>query len=130
MPALFRRGIVSLGTIQRWAVSGLLVAAGLTAGMAGFLPTPAYAQDELSRKVKSKVSPVYPDIARRMSISGVVKVVVVVAPNGAVKSTKVVGGHPILVNAAMDALKKWKFEPSSEESTGTVEFKFQPMEQN
>jgi protein TonB len=98
--------------------------------MAGFLPTPAYAQDELSRKVKSKVSPVYPDIARRMSISGVVKVVVVVAPNGAVKSTKVVGGHPILVNAAMDALKKWKFEPSSEESTGTVEFKFQPMEQN
>jgi hypothetical protein len=38
------------------------------------------------------------------------------------------GGHPILVNAAMDALKKWKFEPASEETTGTVEFKFRPEE--
>jgi outer membrane biosynthesis protein TonB len=43
------------------------------------------------------------------------------------KSTKIVGGHPLLVNAALDALKKWKFEPASEESTGVVEFKFEPQ---
>lgn len=90
-------------------------------------PTPMHAQEELARKVKNKVAPVYPDIARKMSISGTVKVVVVVAPNGNLKSTKLVGGHPLLVNAAMDALKQWKFEPASEESTGTVEFKFQPQ---
>jgi TonB family protein len=53
---------------------------------------------------------------------------VTVSPNGTVKDTKVMGGNPILVNAAMDALKKWKFEPSAEESTGTVEFKFEPSE--
>jgi TonB family protein len=86
------------------------------------------AQDELTRKVKSKVAPSYPDIARRMSISGTVKLVVVVTPNGSVKSTKVMGGHPILVNAAMDALRKWKFEPAPDESTGIVEFKFQSPE--
>jgi len=40
----------------------------------------------------------------------------------------VVGGHPLLVNAAMDAIKKWKFEPAPEESTGIVEFKFQPQD--
>ena len=83
-------------------------------------------QDEISRKVKTKVAPTYPDLARRMSISGAVKVQVVVAPNGTVKNAKVMGGHPLLVNAAMDAVKKWRFEPASEETTGVVEFKFDP----
>ncbi len=89
------------------------------------LSSPAQ-QDQIARKVKTKVSPAYPELARRMSIAGVVKVQVVVAPNGSVKSTKVVGGHPLLVNAAVDAIKKWKFEAAAEESTGVVEFKFDP----
>ena len=91
-------------------------------------PVPAFAQEELTRKVKSKVPPTYPEIARRMSISGTVKVSVVVTPAGLVRSTKVLGGHPLLVTAAMDALKKWKFEPANEESSGVVEFKFQPQD--
>jgi TonB family protein len=90
-------------------------------------PRPAFAQEELSRKVKSKVPPLYPEIARRMNIAGTVKVSVVVTPSGTVRSTKVLGGHPLLVTAAMDALKKWKFEPASDESTGVVEFKFEPQ---
>ena len=91
-----------------------------------FYPLPGQAQEELSRKVKTKVAPGYPELARRMSISGVVKVQIVVAPNGSVKSTKVVGGHPLLVNAAVDAVKKWRFDAASEETTGVVEFKFDP----
>jgi len=83
--------------------------------------------DELSRKPKTKVAPVYPDVARRMGVSGIVKLSVVVAPNGTVKSSKVIGGHPVLVNAAMDAMKQWKFESAPTESSGTVEFKFQPQ---
>jgi len=83
-------------------------------------------QEELTRKAKNKVAPTYPELAKRMSIAGVVKVQVVVAPNGSVKSTKVVGGHPLLVNAAVDAVKKWRFESASEETTGVVEFKFDP----
>jgi len=73
---------------------------------------PSRAQEELTRKAKSKVAPTYPELAKRMSIAGVVKVQVVVAPNGSVKTTKVVGGHPLLVNAAVDAVKKWLFEPA------------------
>src|ERR1700739_3417271 len=92
-----------------------------------FQPLPGRAQqEEMSRKVKTKVAPAYPELARRMSISGVVKVQVVVAPNGSVKSTKIVGGHPLLVNAAVDAVRKWRFETASEETTGVVEFKFDP----
>ncbi|MBS1853219.1 MAG: energy transducer TonB [Acidobacteria bacterium] len=91
--------------------------------------SPAWGQqEELSRKVKSRVNPVYPEIARRMSITGVVKVEVIVAPNGNVKTTKIVGGHPVLATAAVDAVKKWKFEPASAESTGIVEFKFATQE--
>jgi TonB family protein len=63
-----------------------------------------------------------------MNITGTVKVLVVVTPGGSLKDTKVVGGNPLLVNAAMDALKKWKFEPADSESSGTVEFKFQPQD--
>jgi TonB family protein len=80
----------------------------------------------MERKIKSKVAPAYPDLARRMGLTGNVKLQLVVAPNGQVKETKVIGGHPILVNAAVDAVKKWKFETASEESTGTVEFRFEP----
>ena len=83
-------------------------------------------QEELTRKIKTKVAPAYPELARRMSISGVVKIQVVVAPNGSVKNTKIVGGHPVLANAAQDAVKKWRFEPAAEETTGVVEFKFDP----
>ena len=90
-------------------------------------PLPGRAQqDEIKRKVKVRVSPTYPELARRMSISGVVKVQVVVAPNGTVKTTKIVGGHPLLVNAAVEAMKKWKYETAPEETTGIVEFKFDP----
>jgi TonB family protein len=83
--------------------------------------------DELPRKAKVKVEPVYPEVARRMSIAGTVRLAVIVAPNGTVKSSKPVGGHPLLVNAAMDAMRRWKFEPATTESSGIVEFKFQPQ---
>jgi TonB family protein len=85
-----------------------------------------WAQDELPRKVKTRVAPMYPALARQMNISGTVKVQVTVAANGSVKSTKLVGGHPLLANAAMDAIRKWRFENGPEETTGIVEFKFDP----
>jgi TonB family protein len=113
---------VSLGKMRRWAVVGLL------ALLASATTFHAVAQGELTRKTKTKVTPVYPDLAKRLNITGTVKVLVVVSPNGSLKDTKVVGGNPILVNAAMEALKKWKFEPADTESSGTVEFKFQPQD--
>ena len=82
--------------------------------------------DELVRRAKSRVQPLYPELARKMNISGTVKIEVVVAPNGTVKDARVVGGHPVLANAALDAARKWRFEPSSGESTGVIDFKFEP----
>ena len=100
-----------------------------TAGVAIVSPTIMFAQevktDELTRKPKTKVSPVYPELAKRMSITGTVRLSVVVSANGQVKNAKAIGGHPILVTAAMDAMKQWRFEPAAVESSGVVEFKFQ-----
>ena len=115
--------------IGQWLTIGVLAVATILAGTT-LLSQDARAQqpDELTRKVKFKVPPVYPDVAKRMSIAGVVKIAVVVAPNGTLKSTKVVGGHPLLASAALDAIKKWKFESAPEESSGVVEFKFEPQQ--
>jgi len=83
-------------------------------------------QEEISRKAKFKVAPAYPDLARRMNITGIVKLQVTVAANGTVKSARLVGGHPVLANAALDAIKKWRFEPGPEDTTGIVDFHFSP----
>ena len=82
--------------------------------------------EDLVRRAKSKVQPAYPDLARKMNITGTVKIEIVVLPNGTVKDARVVGGHPVLANAALDAAKKWKFEPAGSESTGVIDFKFEP----
>ncbi|HYA23388.1 MAG TPA: energy transducer TonB [Terriglobales bacterium] len=107
----------------RWGTSLLI---GLMLAIS--YPQPSLAQGELARKAKTRVMPAYPELARRMNLRGTVKIMVTVLPNGNLKDTKVMGGNPILVNAAMEALKKWKFEPAQEESSGTVEFNFEPSE--
>jgi TonB family protein len=76
------------------------------------------------RKVRTHVAPDYPTLARRMNVTGRVKIEATVSTDGRVINTKVVGGSPLLVNAALDALKKWRFEPAAKESTELVEFDF------
>ena len=83
--------------------------------------------EDITRRAKSRVQPTYPDLARKMNITGTVKVEVVVAPNGTVKSARLVGGHPVLAGSALEAAKKWRFEPAPIESTGIIDFKFEPQ---
>ncbi len=104
-----------------WLMVGVVLLLGSTVGRDSL----AWGQDgEIARKVKSKVSPVYPALAKRMNISGVVKVQITVDKTGVVKNAKLVGGHPILADAAMDAVRKWRYEGAAEETTGVVEFHF------
>jgi TonB family protein len=78
------------------------------------------------RKVISRTTPVYPEAAKRLAITGTVKVQVLVAPDGHVKETKIIGGHPLLVESVQEALKDWKYEPASGESAVLLEFHFHP----
>ena len=88
--------------------------------------SPAYAQTKKLRPVKVRVPAVYPELARRSNLGGTVKLRVVVAPNGHVKSSDPIGGNPVLVQAAMDAVKHWEFEPAKEDTTEVVQLTFIP----
>jgi len=77
-----------------------------------------------SRKPKTKVTPEYPALARQLNVSGKVKLEVTIAADGHVVSARTIGGSPLLVGAATDAVKKWRYEPGSKESTEIVEFNF------
>jgi protein TonB len=87
---------------------------------------PSIQSAEASRRVVSRVAPLYPDLAKRMQISGTVKVEATVAPNGRVRSTKVIGGSPVLTKAVLDALQSWKWESTASESKELVELTFRP----
>ena len=113
---------MSIQALNRAFAVGLLLIGGWAATSAPL----AWGQELLNRKTKSKVAPTYPELAKRMNISGVVKILITVAPNGSIKDTKVYGGHPVLANAALDAVKRWRFEAGPEETTGVVEFRFSP----
>ncbi|MFZ0730813.1 MAG: energy transducer TonB [Candidatus Sulfotelmatobacter sp.] len=76
------------------------------------------------RKVATRVAPAYPELAKRMHIHGVVRVEAIVRANGAVKSTRILGGNPVLVDAAQEAITKWKFEPAQTETTEIVQLTF------
>jgi len=94
------------------------------------LPAAAFGQDSATkRKVSHRVVPDYPSLARQMNITGKVKIEAVVAPDGHVKSTHAVGGSPLLVDAAIKALKNWKFESGPKETTEIIEFDFSPQQQ-
>ena len=81
------------------------------------------APDE-ARKVKSQVTPVYPELAKHMNVHGRVRLEVKVTPEGKVKSIHILGGHPLLSAAAQRAVEQWRFEPGPKETTQVVEVNF------
>jgi len=86
--------------------------------------TACYAQEE--RKAIQHPAPAYPAFARQLNLSGTVKIKAVISPDGEVKNVEVVGGHPLLVNAAVDAVKQWKYTPAKAETPIELQFHFQP----
>jgi TonB family protein len=96
----------------------------LVVGVLGLaLIVPALGQEQGSRKAVVRVTPKYPELAKKMHLAGKVKIEVKVAPNGAVTKTSVVGGHPVLLQPAEEAAKQWKFEPG-DQSTEIIVFTF------
>jgi len=78
------------------------------------------------RKLVYKVDPDYPWDLKRAHIGGIVRMVVIVNPHGAVDSISVIGGNPVLVETAQRAVKKWKYAPTDSESIIHVNVDFDP----
>jgi TonB family protein len=77
-----------------------------------------------ARKSVKTVPPAYPAIALKMRIEGTVKLDVTIDPDGSVADIKVVSGHQLLAPAAMDAVKKWRYETADSKSTQSVSVEF------
>ena len=95
---------------------------------AGLANVSALAQQEETpgRKVVNRVVPKYPEMARVMNLKGSVKVDALVAANGTVKTVTVKGGNPVLVQAAENAIRKWRWQSAAHETVEPIEFKFDP----
>ena len=90
------------------------------------LPFVAQVQEQSTkeRKLITRVEPEYPQTLKRLYIGGVVRVEVEVDPNGVVKSTKLLGGSPILGQSTMKAIKQWRYAPAATSETLTVKVEF------
>jgi TonB family protein len=94
-------------------------------GMALLLSTVNLLAQETRKPISNPV-PRYPELAKNLRLSGVVKVQIVIAPDGKITSTKVLGGHPLFVSSVEDTLKNWKYAPANTETTTQLEFNFHP----
>jgi TonB family protein len=127
-------GVLGLGRDITVKYKIIIASVGLALLLGGstVLPLKASAQDGAfeagKRKVRTRVNPEYPALAKQMNVTGKVKIEATVAADGHVSSTRVVGGSPLLVNAALNALKQWHFEPGPKETTEIVEFTFNGQE--
>jgi len=65
--------------------------------------------------VLTKVQPEYPQVARQLKLGGEVEVEVVITEEGTPENVKIVSGNPVLTKPCVDALKKWKFKPITED---------------
>jgi protein TonB len=88
----FRRSIspsITPSPVKRWRVSG-----GVEQGL--------LIQD---------VKPIYPALARRAGVQGAVVLQAVIGKDGRIENLRVVSGNPLLVKAAMEAVKQWRYRP-------------------
>jgi TonB family protein len=80
-----------------------------------------------TRRLEHRSAPDYPAIAERMKLTGTAQVQALVRPDGTVKEVKVLGGHPLLVDALARAVKQWKYQPGPAETLEVVKFNFGPQ---
>ena len=111
---------------RRLSISALLLVLAINRALVCAADKPSD-KTSADRKIVQRVVPAYPELARSANITGTVRLLVMVAPNGSVKSVQAVGGNPVLIKAAQDAVTNWKFSPATEETREPIELHFAPQ---
>jgi TonB family protein len=78
------------------------------------------------RKLVTRVEPEYPAVLRARQIGGTVRLEVTITPKGTVKNVALIGGNPILAEAAISAVKRWTYAPGDAVSSAQVSVEFNP----
>ena len=105
---------------SRARVARLMQAAALA--LIVLLAIPARSADD--RAIKMRVAPVYPELAKRMKITGAVHLEASVDSEGKVTEVKTLSGNRILSPSAEEAVRKWRFSPGSAQSKVEVDVNF------
>jgi len=66
----------------------------------------------MQSQLASKVTPVYPPLAKQQGIEGTVRLEATIDKDGHVASLSVVSGPPLLIQSAVDAVKQWTYNPT------------------
>lgn len=117
-------------TISPYSTRSIAASCFLITILTVLAPIPLTAQTQpdsaTKRRLVQQSPPVYPSLARGMALAGIVRVEAVVGPDGSVKSVAIKGGHPVLAQAAVEAVRRWKWEAGPRESHEPVEVRFDP----
>jgi TonB family protein len=77
------------------------------------------------RHVRHYVRPTLPEIAKKMNLKGSVKLELEISAGGKVTAVRTLGGHPVLVESAREAVRNWEFDSAKESTTAPVTLVFQ-----
>jgi protein TonB len=96
------------------------VIGGVIGGVGGAPPPPKPTQQRIRQggavqaaMLVNRVQPQYPPLARQTRISGTVRLHAIISKDGSVQQLEVLSGHPLLVQAALDAVRQWKYRPTT-----------------
>jgi protein TonB len=63
-------------------------------------------------RIVNRVQPIYPPLARQTRISGTVRLHAIISKDGTIQQLEVISGHPLLQQAALDAVRQWRYQPT------------------
>ena len=63
-------------------------------------------------KLVNRITPIYPPLARQTRISGTVRLHAIISKDGSIQQLEVISGHPLLQQAALDAVRQWRYQPT------------------
>lgn len=97
--------------------------AGVIGGVLGGIPSAAPPPPEAPKRIRvstgvqeakliRKVQPNYPPIAKQARISGTVELEAIIARDGTIQNLRVISGHPLLAQSAVEAVQQWRYEPT------------------
>jgi protein TonB len=103
-----------VGGVAGGSMSGVI--GGVIGGMPG-PPKPVQSRIKVggnvtAARIVNRTTPVYPPLARQTRISGTVRLHAIIAKDGTVQQLEVLSGHPLLVQAALEAVRQWRYQPT------------------
>jgi protein TonB len=106
------------GGVAGGSMGGVL--GGVIGGMGGAPPPPKpkltgplkVGGNVQAARILNRVQPLYPPLARQTRISGTVRLHAIISKDGSIQQLEVISGHPLLQQAALDAVRQWRYQPT------------------